>query len=173
MKDILGFEGETAYLSNFYPCEIPVKLEVENGNLTKTYLFIFSSTEAAFQGFKVFRDIDHPTKSELEEFRKYTEYTPSKAKAMGRQKKPTFNVSYWNRIRNSVMERLLKIKFTHNKDLGEKLYKTGSVYLEETNTWGDKYWGVCNGEGENTLGKLLMKVRSDLNQGSGILEKSE
>jgi len=34
--------------------------------------------------------------------------------------------------------------------------------LEETNTWGDKYWGVCNGEGENQLGKLLMKIRENI-----------
>ena len=167
MKDILGFDGENAYLSNFYICEVPFKLAWEDGNSVKTHFFMFSSTEAAFQGFKVFKDIDHPTAGEIEEFRKYTEYTPSKAKAQGRKQRPGFNVNYWNRVRNSVMERLLVIKFTHNKELGEKLCKTGSAYLEETNTWGDKYWGVCDGVGENTLGKLLMKVRAQLNQTKG------
>lgn len=32
----------------------------------------------------------------------------------------------------------------------------------EGNTWGDKFWGVCDGEGENHLGKLLMEVRAEL-----------
>lgn len=164
MKDILGFDGENAYLSNFYKCEVPIKLEIEDGDAIRTYFFMFSSSEAAFQGFKLFSDVDHPTKSELAEFTKYTEYTPSKSKAMGRRQRPSFNVNYWNRVRNSVMEKILVAKFTHNKDLGEKLCKTGSVYIEETNDWNDKYWGVCDGVGENTLGKLLMKVRAQLNQ---------
>jgi predicted NAD-dependent protein-ADP-ribosyltransferase YbiA (DUF1768 family) len=36
------------------------------------------------------------------------------------------------------------------------------VELIEGNWWGDTYWGVCNGVGENHLGKLLMKIRDYL-----------
>jgi predicted NAD-dependent protein-ADP-ribosyltransferase YbiA (DUF1768 family) len=32
-------------------------------------------------------------------------------------------------------------------------------------TWGDRFWGVCNGVGENMLGKLLMQVREELRSG--------
>lgn len=31
----------------------------------------------------------------------------------------------------------------------------------EVNNWGDTYWGVCNGIGDNHLGKILMKIRDN------------
>ena len=34
--------------------------------------------------------------------------------------------------------------------------------LVEGNTWGDKVWGVCDGVGENNLGKTLMRIRDAL-----------
>lgn len=163
MKDILGFRDENFYLSNFYRCDVPIKLEIENGNSIRTQVFWFSNSEAAFQAFKVFRNIDHPTEVELNDFLTFTELTASQAKQKGRNwKRSSFNLNYWNKIRDTVMEKVLLAKFSHNKDLKEKLLGTESAYLEETNDWGDKYWGVCDGEGENTLGKLLMKVRTKL-----------
>jgi predicted NAD-dependent protein-ADP-ribosyltransferase YbiA (DUF1768 family) len=44
-------------------------------------------------------------------------------------------------------------------ELSKMLLSTGNKYIEETNTWGDTYWGVCNGVGENNLGKILMSIR--------------
>ena len=41
------------------------------------------------------------------------------------------------------------------------LRETGAEELVEGNYWGDTFWGVCRGEGENKLGKLLMQVRSE------------
>ena len=46
-----------------------------------------------------------------------------------------------------------------DKKLQKKLIDTGDAELIEGNWWGDKFWGVCEGEGENHLGKLLMEVR--------------
>lgn len=43
----------------------------------------------------------------------------------------------------------------------KKLIKTGDAELIEGNWWGDKYWGMCNGEGMNKLGKILMQVRKE------------
>lgn len=34
--------------------------------------------------------------------------------------------------------------------------------LIEGNYWHDTYWGVCEGVGENHLGKLLMEIRNEL-----------
>lgn len=31
---------------------------------------------------------------------------------------------------------------------------------EETNYWNDTDWDVCNGDGENKLGKILMNTRN-------------
>jgi hypothetical protein len=57
------------------------------------------------------------------------------------------------------MWEILESKFS-NKELKEKLIKTGEEYLEEKNTWGDKFWGTSNGIGENNLGKILMNIRN-------------
>ena len=46
--------------------------------------------------------------------------------------------------------------------LAQKLIETGNAKLVEGNCWGDKFWGVCKGEGKNNLGLILMKVRGEL-----------
>jgi predicted NAD-dependent protein-ADP-ribosyltransferase YbiA (DUF1768 family) len=62
------------------------------------------------------------------------------------------------------MYRILRVKF--GKELyRSKLIATGTNYLEETNYWHDDYWGVYNGKGENHLGRLLMVVRDEINEG--------
>jgi predicted NAD-dependent protein-ADP-ribosyltransferase YbiA (DUF1768 family) len=53
-------------------------------------------------------------------------------------------------------------KFTRNSKLGDLLIETGDRYLEETNHWGDKIWGVCDSVGTNWLGKILMDVRNQI-----------
>ena len=45
--------------------------------------------------------------------------------------------------------------------MASRLINTGDAILIEGNTWGDTYWGVCDGVGENRLGKLLMEVREE------------
>jgi len=34
-----------------------------------------------------------------------------------------------------------------------KLLSTGNCEIQEGNYWGDTFWGVCKGKGENNLGK--------------------
>jgi predicted NAD-dependent protein-ADP-ribosyltransferase YbiA (DUF1768 family) len=53
-------------------------------------------------------------------------------------------------------------KFSQNPKLARKLLATGGRYLEETNWWGDKVWGVYRGDGQNLLGKILMDTRARL-----------
>ncbi len=59
------------------------------------------------------------------------------------------------------MLEVVRAKFRVNV-LAEKLLATGDDELVEHNTWDDSFWGTCNGEGENHLGKILMKVRQEL-----------
>lgn len=68
----------------------------------------------------------------------------------------------WADYRPHAMLRVLRAKFAQNPALAMQLLDTGTRYLEETNTWGDTYWGVCEGEGLNMLGKTLMQVRDEL-----------
>ena len=48
--------------------------------------------------------------------------------------------------------------------IGTKIVDTEDMELIEGNSWGDTFWGVCDGVGENNLGKVLMRVRDRLNK---------
>jgi ribA/ribD-fused uncharacterized protein len=74
-----------------------------------------------------------------------------------------------------IMEEILMIKFG-GKDplLTRALLETQDAELIEGNNWNDQFWGVYNNTGENNLGKILMKIRSVLNQQKkGILDQLE
>lgn len=133
---IAKFEGSYRFLSNFY--EAPV-----------TYLGLtFRNNEAAFQAAKC-----------QERMAEFQELDPSAAKRLGRRVKLRPD---WESIKDQVMYEVCKAKFSQNTDLRDKLVATGDAELVEGNTWGDKIWGICNGQGKNRLGKILMKVRTEL-----------
>ncbi|MBZ4283927.1 NADAR family protein, partial [Streptococcus pneumoniae] len=79
---------------------------------------------------------------------------------LGRQ---TSLVENWDTIKAQVMLDCLRSKFNDNLYLKDKLLSTGDRYLEETNWWADRVWGVYfkDGKGCNMLGKLLMQVRDE------------
>lgn len=135
---INSFEGEYAFLSNFY--EHPIS----NGVIT------FPTNEHYFQAMKTLEDDERLAIARAE--------TPGKAKRMGRSVKLR---SDWESIKLDVMETAVRIKFT-DPELAAKLIATGNEELVEGNWWNDTFWGVCNGVGENHLGKILMKVRADI-----------
>lgn len=83
--------------------------------------------------------------------------SPALAKEMGRQVSLRAD---WDDVKDDVMSAILFLKFATHHDLKVKLLSTGSRPLIEGNTWGDRYWGVCDGEGQNKLGLLLMETRS-------------
>ena len=65
----------------------------------------------------------------------------------------------WDDVgRISFMRAGLLTKFDQHPDLKEKLIKTSPWHLEETNSWGDHFWGV-DGYGQNVLGCMLMELR--------------
>ena len=61
------------------------------------------------------------------------------------------------------MKVLIKEKF-QNPFLGDLLLKTGVMKLVMNNRFNDRFWGVCNGEGDNKIGKILEEVREELRQ---------
>jgi hypothetical protein len=67
----------------------------------------------------------------------------------------------WENIKLEIMDRILTDKFYRNLEEREKLLSTENKYLEETNWWGDRFWGVCKGTGANNLGLILMKIRDN------------
>ena len=137
-EKISGFNGQWRFLSNFYETQI-------------TYEGItYPSVENAYQAAKTISQ---------EERLKFVNITAKEAKSLG--KKITLRDD-WEQIKIQVMWNLIYEKFTRNRKLLSSLLLTGDTQIEETNWWGDRFWGVCKGEGENHLGKLLMKLREKL-----------
>eukprot|EP00731_Ephydatia_muelleri_P002171 Em0001g2171a len=70
--------------------------------------------------------------------------------------------SDWEKVKLDVMYKALLAKFSQHNNLRDMLVKTGNRLLIE-HTSKDCYWGDGgDGRGQNNLGKLLMKVRTEL-----------
>lgn len=134
----MEMRGQYYFLSNFYPCTITI--DVEGQTLT------FMNAEAAFQAFKC-----------PERAKEFCKLTPGAAKKFGR-KVPIR--SDWEDIKLDVMTKVLTTKFS-DPVLRQRL-KDCTEYIQEDNTWGDYYWGVCNDYGHNHLGMILMSIRDQL-----------
>ncbi len=133
------FSGEYRFLSNFWPA-----LVMLDG-------MAFPTVEHAYQAAK--------TNDMIERRRISALATPGQAKRAGRE---LHLDSDWDGERKeAVMLDLLRQKFSIPK-LREMLLATGDRDLIEGNTWGDTFWGVCRGTGQNNLGKLLMRVRDEV-----------
>jgi ribA/ribD-fused uncharacterized protein len=152
-KEIKGFFGPYRFLSNFW--DSPVYFEAKR----------FPSIEHAYQFAK------------LDDYKNYNQHLkiihlkPGEIKKWGRSIKIRRN---WEEIKNDIMTALVFDKFYRNKELRGQLLQTDNKYLEESNSWHDNYWGNCycekcrntliktldpKVEGQNNLGKILIKVR--------------
>ena len=135
-----SFFGPYRFLSNFEPCT------VEYDGMT------YTCSEAAYQAAKT---------TDVSLRIAFTTMNGSKAKFAGQRL--TLRPD-WNEVKVNAMYEIVKDKFSRNHELKLKLLQTGDLQLVEGNYWGDKFWGVCNGEGENHLGKILMRVRKELSE---------
>ncbi len=140
MDKILGFKNGYRWLSNFWPSPI-----VDENHLT------WKTVEHYYQACKA------TTEEDRELIRNSPK--PGDAKRLGKKIKLRED---WEQVKLKIMYHCVKLKFAQNEDLKQKLLETGNAYLEETNYWGDVCFGVCNGVGENYLGKILMQVRHEL-----------
>lgn len=68
--------------------------------------------------------------------------------------------SDWNMVRVGIMREVIHAKFS-NLEMRSKLEETRGSELVEGNDWGDRFWGVSGGIGENRLGKILMQERGN------------
>lgn len=137
---IESFFGEYRWLSNFWPAKIEW--------LGRTW----ETLEHAYQASKAADSEGVELIAEQE--------TPGRAKRAGAK---LIVRDDWEYVRVEVMSELLKRKFAH-PDLRELLLATGDEEIQEGNRWQDFFWGVCEGRGENTLGKLLMGLRKRLRE---------
>lgn len=137
-KIIAGFVADYRWLSNYFPCRVEWEGRV------------YGSSEAAYQSGKYpAEDRDVFTSLDADSARKLTRTKPYDSQA-------------WQARKERTMREVNEAKFSQNPELAQKLLATGDRYLEETNWWGDRTWGVYRGEGTNLLGKILMDVRARL-----------
>lgn len=139
LEPIECFAGEFWFLSNFCPATV----EWEGDR--------YVTVEHAFQAAKT-DDADERLLIRLA-------VSPGEAKRIGRR---VALRAGWESERVGVMRTLVLQKFTRHPELGERLLQTRGRELVEGNDWGDRFWGVCGGQGQNRLGHILMEVRAYL-----------
>lgn len=141
---IYSFTGKFKFLSNFSSVSITLD-GIE-----------YPSSEHAYQS----------AKSDDPKWKKICEdplNTSAKIKQLSRSE---INVTDdFNKNKLAIMERCLRAKFSH-PTYKEMLIETGDQNIVEGNNWGDTFWGVDirtqPNYGKNYLGRLLMKIRQEL-----------
>lgn len=136
---ITEFRNKHRFLSNFWPCEVTDDMGIT-----------YSSVEHAYQANK---SVNRHKRLEISKCD-----TPGKAKRLGKNLDIRDD---WDKVKLEIMYNLVKQKFS-KEPLKSMLLDTTGMELVEGNMWGDTFWGVCDGKGENNLGKILMKVRSEI-----------
>lgn len=134
-KNVKGFFGDYRFLSNFHLAEVWYEG------------ILYPSSEHAYQAAKTL---------DLDIRKEFLPLTCNKAKNKGQVIEVRKD---WEEKKFEIMFQILFDKFTRHQDLRELLLNTDSKYLEESNHWYDVYWGVCDGVGQNNLGKVLMEIR--------------
>jgi len=137
-KNIAGFVAEYRWLSNYFSCRVEWDGRV------------YGSAEAAYHSGK-YSQADRDL---------FTTLDPDRARKLSRVK--PYDVAAWEARQVPTMREVVWAKFSQNADLAKKLLATGDRYLEETNWWGEKIWGVYREEGQNLLGKIIMETRARL-----------
>lgn len=91
--------------------------------------------------------------------------SPMKAAQLGRSRDYPLRVD-WDVVKDDVMRRVVRTKVAQHADVRETLASTGSATIVE-HTSNDSYWADGgDGSGKNMLGKILMEIRAELQQGS-------
>ncbi len=138
-KAIKGFFGAYRFLSNHHFCDVVLDGET------------YPTTEHAYQAAKTF---DPQLRKQIREL--------SEPKLAGRLGRKDIELRPdWEEVKYSIMEDLNRQKFKKGTELYRLLKQTSGKHLEETNWWNDTYWGVCEGKGQNMMGKILMKIRDE------------
>ncbi len=151
VSEIKGFSGDFRWLSNFYPMEPFVYEGIE-----------YTTSENYYQAMKSIDRNERLHISTLE---------PAKAKRYASPNNKNFvEREDWSYIKLEVMEFILRRKFSQEK-FKNLLLATRDIYIEETNGWGDVFWGCTPaGEGFNNLGLIIMKIRKELQEGKNLLD---
>jgi ribA/ribD-fused uncharacterized protein len=142
-----GFRGEWAFMSNF----TPARVSFEGMD--------FHSVENAYQAAKTTNPLLRS---------KFLSIRAGEAKRLGHILSVRKD---WHKVKDEIMLSLQRQKYSdpYFKNL---LLATGDEPLVEFNRWHDNYWGDCTCpqcahiRGSNKLGRILMRIRKELREGS-------
>lgn len=135
---------ENGYLSNLFEC--PVKYRGKQ----------FRSSEEAYQ----FTKVKAPALAEWLISAPDQKYVALAGHAIFKKD----CIEHWDSLKLKVMEGVVNCKFRQNEDLKKELLSTGKCLIVEA-AFTDSFWG-CGPDmkGENNLGKILMKIRSEIRE---------
>lgn len=128
MDGITRFQGEYAFLSNFYHCKVTIA-----GHDFITAEHAFQSAKAALTGDQ--RLVNRVSFAA----------TAGEAKVLGRKLK--IDVARWDAAKKTIMMEILLAKFGYGGELPAKLAATAGRQLVEGNTWSDDFWGAVPVQG--------------------------
>lgn len=150
-SEVKGFQEDFRWLSNFFGMEPFLYDDIS-----------FKNVECFYQAMKTLDKKERAYISTLEPGKAKRYVSPANKKFVIRED--------WDEIKLSVMEYGLRIKF-NQQDFKDLLLASRDIYIEETNGWGDVFWG-CNtsGDGLNNLGKIIQKIRKELQENKNIME---
>ena len=146
-KYVGSFSGDLEFLSNMY--KIPVYFNESKYDNFQPDFKVYPSSENLYQALKcryvrdreLFQNVD-----------------PYKSKRIGR----TIEIrSDWDAVRLEAMQVAIDLKFK-NIELAERLITLPDDKIVEFNNWGDRFFGICNGEGLDHLGKILRAKKQQI-----------
>lgn len=151
---IKEFRGQYGFMSNFAECEIYYEG------------YSYPTTEHAFMAQKSDEQVLHGTTPENIKHIDWAEYCSISGHSASEIKQQAREVELrpdWDEVKIQVMTDVLRLKF-NQEPFKSKLLATGNQNIQEGNTWKDTFWGIDlkTGEGENHLGRIIMKIREEL-----------
>jgi ribA/ribD-fused uncharacterized protein len=144
---ITEFKDKYRFLSNFWSAKVEFEFQ--------SNMFVYPTVEHAYQSAKC------KFLSDVLVIRKIE--SPGAAKKYARK---IVLRDDWEEVKLGIMEDLVRQKFSE-EELKLKLLDTGFKELIEGNYWHDNFWGSCfcercGNQGKNNLGKIIMKIRKEL-----------
>ena len=144
---------------------------------TDEVVYFFSPAFYCFDNFSAHQitiwNITFPTSEHAFQWKKFSEVRPDLAasiliatspeavKKISEANKPN-QPSNWNDIRVNIMEEILRAKAEQHWDMKDALKRSGNRQIIENSPF-DSFWGIGpDGQGQNMLGKTLMKIRDQM-----------
>lgn len=146
-KYVGSFSGDLEFLSNMY--KIPIYFNESKYDNFQPDFKVYPSSENLYQALKC---------KYIKDRELFQNVDPHKSKRIGRSIEIR---SDWDNVRLEAMKLVIDLKFK-NIELAEKLIDLPDDKIIEFNNWGDRFFGICNGEGLDHLGKILRAKKQQI-----------